>query len=333
MGLLIAFIGLIDMGLVQKGERDTLLEMGDLTDWTLWLSSMSLFILVSLYSRNFDSACLVSLTFTSLIFFIVTQEWPTQIADLPAAESPVKMFKFGHLIPSLVGIISFFFVLLFDVSGVVYGIGQKCGLIDSNDQIIGAREAIMSVSIGTIISGFLGCSPMIVGVESMSGVATGGRTGLTAVVCSILFLLSTFFRPLLQFIPTAATSPILVFVGVLMMEQVTCIPWTDKAISLPSFLTIVIMPFTYSISNGVFVGMFSVVLMGFIDFLWDRLSPRRLPSVPSQYNITTPVYTSTSANLDPRHDPRSLSLSSSPQPRSSFNLNKPYFEVDRCPTK
>jgi len=113
---------------------------------------------------------------------------------------------------------------------------------------------------------------MIVGVESMSGIASGGRTGLAALVTGVLFLLSTFFAPLLTSVPASATSPILVFVGVLMMEQVVNIDWSDVSIALPSFLTIVMMPFTYSISNGIFIGMLSFIFMQIVK----ALSPSRI---------------------------------------------------------
>jgi len=275
MGLLIAFIGLVDMEAVQKGERSTLLEMGALANWRLWLSFMSLFFLITLYSRGVQSACLLSLSLTSIIFFCVSEIWPTKFVDFPVFSNPTHLIDFGFS-PSimLVGVISFFFVLLFDVSGVIYGCGHKCGMFDENGNIQGYREVMISVSIGTMIAALMGCSPMIVGVESMSGIATGGRTGLTAVVCALLFLLSTFFRPLLTFIPATATSPILVFVGIMMMEQVVNINWHDTTIALPAFLTIVIMPFTYSISNGVFVGILSAIFMTTINFCLDLFLPR-----------------------------------------------------------
>jgi len=301
MGLLIAFIGLVDMGAVQRGETESLLKLGALTSWKLWLSFMSLFLLVTLYSRGIQSACLISLCMASLIYFFISEEWPTQFFDLPFFESPRRLLDF-HCAPfsMSIGVASFFFVLLFDVSGVVYGCGHKCGLMDENQQILGAREVMISVSVGTILSALMGCSPMIVGVESMSGIATGGRTGLTAVVSAFLFLLSTFFRPLLTFIPSAATSPILVFVGIMMMEQVGNIDWQDTTIALPAFLTIVIMPFTYSISNGVFVGIISAVLMKSIKLflqLWfpentTPMQPMSSPRIrPSSSFVMSDQYT------------------------------------------
>jgi AGZA family xanthine/uracil permease-like MFS transporter len=161
-------------------------------------------------------------------------------------------------------IFTFTFVELFDTMGTLVGTASKAGLMDKKGNFPGIGKAMAVDATGVSLGALLGTSTITAFVESAAGVGAGGRTGLTAVVCGILFLLALFFTPLVGLIPDAATAPALIIVGVLMMESVRHIDFNDFTEAFPAFLTIVLMPFTYSIANGVSAGLVMYPLMKLI---------------------------------------------------------------------
>jgi len=189
------------------------------------------------------------------------------VVKVPAGFSPVAIPNFssnaffaldiaGAINMGLLTIIfTFTFVELFDTMGTLVGTASKAGLMDKDGKFPGIGKAMLVDATGVSLGALLGTSTITAFVESAAGVGAGGRTGFSAVVCGILFLLALFFTPIVGLIPDAATAPALIIVGALMMEGVRHIDFSDFTESLPAFLVIVLMPFTYSIANGISAGL------------------------------------------------------------------------------
>ncbi len=155
----------------------------------------------------------------------------------------------------LIGVLlSFLFVDLFDTAGTLVGVSQQAGYLDENGDLPKADRALLADAIGTTGGALFGTSTVTTYVESAAGVAEGGRTGLTGVVTSVLFFLALFFRPIVAIVPGAATAPALIIVGTMMMSNITELNWDDFTDILPAFVTMIIMPLTYSISDGIALG-------------------------------------------------------------------------------
>ena len=157
--------------------------------------------------------------------------------------------------------IAFFFVDIFDTAGTLYGVGKMAGKVNENDEIENADEAFMADAAGTIVGSLVGTSTVTSYIESAAGVEEGGRTGLTAVVCGVLFLFGLFFAGVFEAVPAFAVAPALVVVGAMMMRGVTEINWRNIEIAVPAFITIVLMPFTYSIADGIAWGLITYVMI------------------------------------------------------------------------
>jgi AGZA family xanthine/uracil permease-like MFS transporter len=156
---------------------------------------------------------------------------------------------------------TFLFVDIFDTVGTLVGVSTQAGLIDKNGNIPRVKQALIADAVGTVAGAALGTSTVTSYVESTAGVAAGGRTGLTSLTTAILFLLALFLSPLFLLIPGAATAPALIMVGFLMMRPVTSIDFSDPSEGIPAFLAIVMMPFAYSIAEGIVYGVISYVLL------------------------------------------------------------------------
>ncbi|MEG1993424.1 MAG: NCS2 family permease, partial [Oscillospiraceae bacterium] len=158
-------------------------------------------------------------------------------------------------------VISFSLVNMFDSIGTLLGAAKQSGMIDENGEVINMKQALMSDAISTAAGAMLGTSTVTTVVESSAGIAEGGRTGLTSLVTSLLFLAAIIFAPIVGIVPGAATAPALIFVGILMMSNVKDVDFSEMTEALPSFCTIIFMPFTYSIANGVAMGLITFCLM------------------------------------------------------------------------
>jgi len=268
MGLFLAFIGMIDMGLVEAtgGDGDAPLKLGDMSSWIIWLALINCLLIATLSYFKFNGSLLLCILLISILFFAISGEWPRDIMQIPQFQDPLlvlhpKIFRNLPWQLSVEAVISFVLILLFDVCGVTFAIAKLCGLSgDSNTMASFQKSAFVATSVGTMIAALFGCTPIIVGIETASGVAAGARTGLSAVVIAVYFIMAMFFGPILGSVPSAATSPILIFIGTLMMGEVGQIAWDNMRIAIPAFLCIAMMPFTYSISNGLFFGVSSFIL-------------------------------------------------------------------------
>jgi AGZA family xanthine/uracil permease-like MFS transporter len=164
-------------------------------------------------------------------------------------------------------------VNLFDTVGTLIGLCNKAGLLDEQGRLPRAKQALLADAVGTTAAGLLGTSVVTAYVESASGIAAGGRTGLTALTVAVMFLLALFFAPIFAMIPQAATAPALIIVGMLMMSAVTKIDFNDVTEAIPAFLAIVMMPYSYSIAEGIVFGMLSYVLLKILTGQYKTISP------------------------------------------------------------
>lgn len=240
---------------------ETIIEMGKLADKEVLLAVFGLIFISILMARKVKGAMLLGIVISTLVGIAMG------IVNVPAGFVPVAIPDFsnnaffaldiaGALGMGLTTIIfTFTFVELFDTMGTLVGTTSKAGLMQKDGKIPGIGKAMLVDATGVSLGAVLGTSTITAFVESAAGVGAGGRTGLTAVVCGIMFLLALFFTPIVGLIPDAATAPALIIVGSLMMESVKHIDFSDFTEAMPAFMTIIMMPFTYSIANGISFGL------------------------------------------------------------------------------
>lgn len=250
---------------------ETILEMGKLADPSVLLAVFGLMLIAVLMARQVRGSMLIGILATTILGIMMG------VVKVPAGFSPVAIPNFsknaflaldiwGALQMGLLTIIfTFTFVELFDTMGTLVGTATRAGLMDKNGKFPGIGKAMLVDATGVSLGAMLGTSSITAYVESAAGIGAGGRTGLTAVVCGLLFILALFFTPLAGLIPDAATAPALIIVGALMMESVRHIEFGDFTESLPAFLTIALMPFTYSIANGISAGLVMYPLLKLIS--------------------------------------------------------------------
>ena len=275
IGLFIAFIGLKSAGVVVD-DGATLVALGDITSGSALLAFIGLIITGFLYARNVPGAILLGILLTMVIGIPLGVTEFRGVVSVPESISPIFCkFEFDKIfsVDMLVVVFTFFFIDMFDTVGTLVGVCTKANMIDEKGNIQRVKQAFMADSIATTVGAVLGTSTTTTYVESAAGVAQGGRSGLTAFVVGGCFVVALFFSPLFLSIPSAATAPALIIVGLLMMEQVKNIPFDDFSESIPAFVCMIMMPLTYSISNGILIGMITYVLMNVICGKFKKLSP------------------------------------------------------------
>ena len=262
LGLFIAYIGLSNAGIIAASPA-TKTTLGDIGEPSVAVAIAGIFITAALVARGLVGALLLGILATAAL------AWVAGVAAPPAAivavpDMPTDLFGQAFLgIPGLadvnwldfaVVLLVLLFVDFFDTAGSLTGLGLKAGLIDDRGELPRANRAFMADAIGTTAGAVFGTSTTTTYIESASGISAGGRTGFTAVAVALLFVASIFFIPLLSTIPAIATTPALVMVGVLMASSLKGIDWEDAAEATPAFLTIILMPLTYSIAEGLAAG-------------------------------------------------------------------------------
>jgi AGZA family xanthine/uracil permease-like MFS transporter len=269
IGLFIAFIGLRDAGVVVPSQG-TLVELGKVTAPATALSLLGLLIIAALQTRAVHAAMLIGILVTAALAWItgVSHFAPAaySLADLGSTafklDIPAALNLQGGIGLSLIEIIFvFLFVDMFDNIGTLVAVTKRAGLVAPDGSVPRMNRILLADSISMLLGALVGTSPVTSYIESASGVAVGGRTGLTAVVVGILFLLTLFFTPLVQAIPAAATAPALVLVGALMMGSLVEVDWRDPAAAIPAFLTVIMIPLSYSIANGLAFGITSYAIL------------------------------------------------------------------------
>jgi AGZA family xanthine/uracil permease-like MFS transporter len=269
IGLFIAFIGLSDAGIVVAAPG-TMVKLGSLTEPKPALALLALLLIAVLQARRVRGAILLGILVTAAIAWLSGlahfSPGAYSLRDLSAAAFKLDVHQAlnwkGSIGLSLIEIVFvFLFVDMFDNIGTLVAVTKRAGLIAPDGTIPRLNRILLSDSIAMLFGALAGTSPVTSYVESAAGVAVGGRTGLTSVVVGILFLATLFFAPLVQAIPSAATAPALILVGALMMGALAEIDWSDAAEAIPAFLTVIIIPLTYSIANGLAFGITSYAIL------------------------------------------------------------------------
>jgi AGZA family xanthine/uracil permease-like MFS transporter len=268
LGLFIAFIGMISAGIIVSSPA-TFVTLGDVTNVTdnpgAVVALLALVLTGVLLALRVKGALLIGILAGTAIglFFGVTQ-LPASFEVMPPSLSPIFMkFEWTQIltIDMLVVVFTFLFVDMFDTVGTLIGVSSKANMLDKNGNVPRVKQALMADAIGTTAGAMLGTSTVTTYVESAAGVSEGGRTGLTSLTVAVLFLFALFLSPIFLMIPGAATAPALILVGAMMMTPIKNIDFDDYTESIPVFLTIIMMPLTYSISEGILFGVLSYVIL------------------------------------------------------------------------
>lgn len=276
IGLFIAFIGFQNANIVIADEA-TLLALGNLKDPTVLLALFGILLTGFLLHKGIKGALLLGILGTYIIGVITgNASLPHSLVSLPPSIKPVFFkFDFSNIfsLDMLLVIFAFLFVDLFDTVGTLIGVTSKAGYLDEEGNLPKAKEALLSDAIGTIVGACLGTSTVTSYIESASGVNEGGRTGLTGLVTAGFFLLALVFSPILLVIPGYATAPALIIVGLMMMTSILKITFDDYTESLPAFLTIILTPLAYSISEGLMFGILSYMILKICDGKIKEIHP------------------------------------------------------------
>ncbi len=275
IGLFIAFIGLQNAGIIVNNDA-TLVSLGEITSGSALLGLIGLIITGVLVVKNVRGGLLIGILVTTLIGIPMGQTDYNGVVSMPHSISDIFCkFEWTNVftLDMLVVVFTFLFIDMFDTIGTLVGVCTKANIIGPDGRIPRIKQAFMADSIATTVGACLGTSTTTTYVESASGVAQGGRTGLTAFAVAACFAIALFFSPLFLAIPSAATAPVLVIVGLFMMSPIKNIDFDNYAESIPAFITIVMMPLAYSISDGILLGMISYVVLNVLCGNFKRITP------------------------------------------------------------
>jgi AGZA family xanthine/uracil permease-like MFS transporter len=269
IGLFIAFIGLRDAGIIVP-TPGTVVGLGKLTEPTTALAVLGLLVIAALQALSVRAAMLIGILLIAILAWVLglSHFAPASytLADLGSTafklDIPAALNLKGGVGLSLVEIVFvFLFVDMFDNVGTLVAVTKRAGLVGKDGSVPRMNRILLSDSISMLIGALAGTSPVTSYIESAAGVAVGGRTGLTSVVVGILFLVTVFFAPVVQAIPAVATAPALILVGALMMGALAEVEWSDPGNAIPAFLTVIIIPLSYSIANGLAFGITSYAVL------------------------------------------------------------------------
>ncbi|MHA6313325.1 MULTISPECIES: NCS2 family permease [Pantoea] len=275
IGLFIAMMGLKNAGIIVPNP-DTLVAVGNLTSHSVLLGALGFFIIAILASRNIHAAVLISMVVTTAIGWMLGDVKFVGLFSAPPAISSVvgQVDIKGAFNIGMAGVIfSFMLVNLFDSSGTLIGVTDKAGLTDETGTFPRMQQALYVDSISSVSGALAGTSSVTAYIESTSGVAIGGRTGLMAVVTGVLFLLVMFLSPLAAMVPGYAAAGALIYVGVLMTASLSRVRWDDLTEAVPAFVTTAMMPFSFSITEGIALGFIAYCVMKLGTGRWREISP------------------------------------------------------------
>jgi len=282
IGLFIAFIGLQNSGLIVNNDA-TLVGLGDITHGTALLAVIGLVITGVLVMYKIRGAMLIGILITTVIGLFIknpaTGEAITKFNGLfsaPASLAPIFCrFEWKHVLSldMMAIVFTFLFNDMLNTMGTVIGVSQKAGFVDDKGNVDGMDRVFMVDALSTVFGACFGTSTITTYVESSAGIGEGGRTGLTAFVTACCFALALVLSPLFLAIPSSATAPALVIVGMMMMYPITKVNWLDYRESIPAFLTLLFMTCTYSISDGILIGCISYVVMYALTGKFSQISP------------------------------------------------------------
>ncbi|WP_315068134.1 NCS2 family permease [uncultured Clostridium sp.] len=264
IGFFIAFIGLQDAKIIVASQA-TLVTLGSLKDPAVLLACLGIILISILYYKNVKGSFIIGMFVVYIIGMILgVAKAPAGIISMPPSVAPVFMqfdFKSAMVIGIIPAILSMLFIDVFDSIGTLIGLASKAGYLDENGNVKNADKVLTADAVGSTIGACLGTSTPVAFVESAAGIAEGGRTGLAGLTIAALFFLSLFFSPILTAIPAFATAPVLIVLGVVMMEPITKVDFSDFTEGMPVFLTLILTLLTYSITDGLAFGFVAYVLI------------------------------------------------------------------------
>ena len=275
IGLFIAFIGLQNAGVIVNSDA-TLVVLGDITSGSALLAMIGLIITGVLYLKNVRGALLLGILITTLIGIPMGITDFKGVLSQPHSIAPIFcQFDWKNILTldMVVVVFTFLFIDMFDTVGTLIGVCTKAKLVDEKGNIDRLNQAFMADAIATTVGACLGTSTTTTYVESASGVAQGGRSGLTAFVIACCFAVALFFSPLFLSIPAAAIAPVLIIVGLMMLEPVKNIDFNDFSEAIPAFVCIIVMPLAYSISDGILIGMICYSIFNLLCGNFKKLTP------------------------------------------------------------
>ncbi|MCR3760749.1 NCS2 family permease [Clostridium felsineum] len=264
IGFFITFIGLQDAGII-VGSSGTLVTLASLKSPTVLLAVIGVLLIAVLYNKNIKGSFVIGMLIIYVLGIIFgVAKAPSGIVSLPPSVEPVFLkfdFKSAAVIGIVPVILTMLFIDIFDSIGTLIGLASKANLLDKEGNIKNADKVLTADAIGSTLGACLGTSTPVAFVESASGIAEGGRTGLTGLTVALLFLLSLFFSPILTVIPSFATGPVLIVLGAVMMEPISKVDFSDFTECFPVFITLILILLTYSITDGLAFGFLSYVVI------------------------------------------------------------------------
>ena len=292
VGLFLGIIGFKSAGII-VASQPTLVTMGNFTEPRVLLAALTFLIIGSLFRRNLFGAVLIGMLVTTLAGIpLGLVSAPASIISMPPSIAPLFMaMDFEHLFYNTEGlfnvgmvsvIISFLFVNMFDTAGTLMGVADKANLVNEKGEIQNLKKSLKADSVSSVLGACVGCPPVTSYVESASGVAAGGRTGLTAVTVGALFLAATFFTDVALIIPSYATAGALIFVSFLMMSGLSKVNWDEFTDYVPACITAIMMAFTFSIANG--------IALGFIAYTFLKVGSGKYQEVSISIWVLTAVF-------------------------------------------
>ena len=263
IGLFIAFVGLKSAGIVTSSEA-TFITLGNMHDPAVLLGIFGIVLTASLLVKGVTGSLLIGILITTVVGipFGITN-FGGILSAPPSIEPIFWQFEWHNIltIDMVVVVLTFLFIDMFDTIGTLIGVSNRAGMVDDDGNVKNLNQAFMADAVGTTVGAMLGSSTVTTYVESASGVNVGGRSGLTSFTTALCFTVALLFAPLFLAIPSQATAAALVLVGVMMMHDVRKVDFSDYVTGIPCFVCIVLMPLTYSISDGILMGVISYVLI------------------------------------------------------------------------
>ena len=274
IGLFIAFNGFVQDGIVVS-NKDTVVALGDLTSSGPLLMMLGVVVISWLLAKKVAGGMLLGMLLITLLGIPMGVTHFNGVVAAPPSLKPVFLqFEFSQIFTKdmWLVVLTLFFVDFFDTMGTLVGVSEKVEALRNPRYGNRLQRAFMADAVGTVLGAMLGTNTVTTYMESTAGIAAGGRTGLTAVVSALFFVLALFLAPVFLAIPVAATSAVLVVVGVFMLTAVRDIPWEDFTEAIPAFVCLIVMPFTFSIAEGIVLGMLAYVLINVLCGNWKKIS-------------------------------------------------------------
>lgn len=278
IGLFIAFIGLKGTGLIVDNPA-TLVSLGDMKNPQVLVGLAGVLIIGILLSKNIKGAILIGIlasSFIGLFFGVTVIPENFSFISLPPSIEPIFFqFDFSQVfsLDMLIVLFTFLFVDMFDTVGTLVGVSSKADMLDEDGNVPRVKQALFADAIGTTAGAVLGTSTVTTYVESAAGVAEGGKTGMTSLTVAAMFALALFFAPVFMIVPAAATAPALIIVGLFMISPIMKINLDDFTEAIPAFFTIIMMPLTFSIAEGIVFGMLSFVFLKLLSGRYKEVTP------------------------------------------------------------